>query len=55
MKFGEKKRWVSLWDRGAKGWVSGSDHNRISSGWFFDGTCMVFMMLQAVICVIILI
>ena len=35
--------------------LSGSDHNRISSGWFFYGTCMVFMMLQAVICVIILI
>jgi hypothetical protein len=32
--------------------LSGSDHNRISSGWFFYGTCMVFMMLQAVICVI---
>ena len=35
--------------------LSGSDHNRISSGCFFYGTCMVFMMLQAVICVIILI
>jgi hypothetical protein len=28
--------------------LSGSDHNRISSAWFFYGTCMVFMMLQAV-------
>ena len=34
--------------------LSGLDLNRISSGWLFYGTCMVFMMLEDVICVIIL-
>ena len=46
MKFEKKKKDESLSGQRCPG-------NRISSGWFFYGTCMVFMMLQAVIYVIV--
>jgi hypothetical protein len=62
MKFGEKKdvhQDESMCTGGTRMCLAGGHVHQVAPGeesfWVFYGTCMVFMMLQDVICVIILI